>query len=1124
MNAAHARQLLRNFDFRALFIEELGWDRHNAPLDIVALGSPITLSALAQKRGMVAYHCPTPKGQPLPDYAQRRKIEHQVAKAAHEHLIVFTDLAKTTQIWQWVKREPGKPAACREHTFHPSQPGDALLQKLQAIAFTLDEEETLSLTDVTRRARAGFDVERVTKRFYDRFQKEHAAFLNFIAGITEVADREWYASVMLNRLMFVYFIQRKGFLDGDHDYLRNRLARMRAEHGRDRFYSFYRYFLLRLFHEGLGGRKRSVELEKLVGRIPYLNGGLFDIHVLEGPDRYGKTIEIPDAAFERIFDYFDQYQWHLDERPLRADNEINPDVLGYIFEKYINQKQMGAYYTKEDITEYIGKNTVLPFLFDAARSKCRIAFENPNGSTVWNLLQDDPDRYIYATVRYGAGKPLPPEIAARLDAAKPPLTERRKSWNRHAPEDYGLPTEIWREVVVRRERYEEAKAKLAAGEVRDIDNLITLNLDIRQFAQDVIENSEGPELLRAFWRAIERITILDPTCGSGAFLFAALNILEPLYEACLERMEAFVADLERSGEKHRPEKFSDFRHVLERVATHPNRRYFIFKSIILNNLFGVDIMEEAVEICKLRLFLKLAAQVDPDTTAENIGIEPLPDIDFNIRGGNTLVGYANYDEVAKAVGGKLDFDNALERIARKAADLQQTFDAFRDRQTEGDGSVPAEHKVELRQRLKALEDELNKYLAGDCGVSTDQKSAYTTWLKSHQPFHWFVEFYGTMNNGGFDVILGNPPYVEIPKELNRSLLRNAFKSALERWSRDEDLYTLVVERSLRLLKQETGQFGMILPLSVAFSTKRPFAILRRILAAEAGLWLWSHFDRIPSALFGNEVRTRCTIAVLSRSPQSHGFEAATTSLQRWNAEYREYLFKNLRFARLDFDVSAGIPKLASQVQADVLTGLLRANAPLALDITRSISFNDLASAAPNFPQPSVYVGGTAYNWFPAWRDIPETTNLSGQASLPARTAGYRFRNEEGANVVFALLCSSMGYWWWAVASDGFNLKKWLLERFPVSTSMIPPTARKELAELGAHLRRELKRNYVYKDNKGRIGNFYLPACEDQTIAIDTFLGTSVPSLSLEFFEDIRNFNASFSRADVRDEEEVVDED
>jgi hypothetical protein len=925
---------------------------------------------------------------------------------------------------------------------------------------------------------------------------------------------------MLNRLMFVYFIQRKGFLDGDHNYLRNRLDRCKKEQGKDKFYTFYRYFLLRLFHEGFGKRRkdRAPDLEKLLGNIPYLNGGLFDVHELEKPERYGKDIQIPDKAFERVFDYFDQYQWHLDERPLRKDDEINPDVLGYIFEKYINQKQMGAYYTKEDITEYISKNTVLPFLFDAARAKCKVAFENPGDPTVWDLLRENPDRYFYDAATKGVEISLPKIIEAGIkDLSK------RGSWNKLADEEYRLPTETWREVHARRQRYEEVRKKLAAGEVREVNDFLTLNLDLRQFAQDVIQNSEGPDLLMALWNAITTITVLDPTGGSGAFIFAALNILEPLYEGCLDRMEAFLAEWGENGRKAHPNYHKKFSEVLARVDTHPNRRYFVLKSIILNNLYAVDIMEEAVEICKLRLFLKLAAQVEPDSTKDNLGIEPLPDIDFNIRAGNSLVGYATYDEVKRAVTSALDFDNAMEKIAVKAADLQQTFDKFRELQTEGDGSVPAADKLELQKRLKALEDELNRHLAGECAVKVSDKLAYAKWVKSHQPFHWFIEFYGILSNGGFDVIIGNPPYAEIPKDLGRTLLRKTFKSALERWSRDEDLYTLVVERSLRLLKSHVGKYGMILPLSVAFSTKRPFVVLRNVLAAEKGLWLWSHFDRIPSSLFGNDVRTRCTVALLSRTQQAQKFEAATTALLRWNAEYRDCLFRTLHYARLDLDISAGIPKVASQIQADVLKGLLHVKSPLAMDLLRSVPFNELANSAPTFPQPCVYVGGTAYNWFPAWRDIPETTNMDGEPSLPARTAGFRFSNEEQANIVFALLCSSMGYWWWAVASDAFNLKKWLMERFPVSLSMIPAEARKPLAKLGENLRRELKRNYVYKDNKGRIGNFFLPACEEEIVAIDTFLGTTVPMLSIEFFEDVRNFNASFSRADLGEGEKEEDD-
>lgn len=693
LDTARARQLLAKADLRTLFIEELGWDRHPTAHHVLLDHSLPTLTLLAQKRGMVAYHCPTPNGERLPDYARRRKIEQSVAKLAHEHLIVFTDARLETQIWQWVKREAGKPTACREHTFHRNQPGDALLQKLEAIAFTLQEESALTLVDVTRRARSGFDVERVTKRFYDHFQKEHSSFLNFVTGIKDRADHEWYASVMLNRLMFVYFMQRKGFLDADPQYLRNRLDKLRAQHGRDKFYSFYRYFLLRLFHEGLGGKKRTTELETLIGNIPYLNGGIFDVHELEQPERYGEAIQISDEAFTRIFDYFDQYQWHLDERPLRADNEINPDVLGYIFEKYINQKQMGAYYTKEDITAYIGKNTVLPFLLKATLAKCEVAFENTGGPTVWDLLDNNPDRYIYTSMRHGMAEPLPGNIATLkprkpLRSANKDPSSTQKLWNTTAPSSHALPAETWRDVIARRKRYQAIKSKLTTGGVRNVNTLISLNLDIQQFVQDVIENCEGPDLLRAVWQAIEKITILDPTCGSGAFLFAVLNILEPLYEGCLDRMEAFVGDLDRSNDNHRAEKFSDFRRVLDRVAAHPNRRYFIFKAIILNNLFGVDIMEEAVEICKLRLFLKLAAQVEPDKGQNNLGIEPLPDIDFNIRAGNTLVGYATYGEMKSALGGKLDFDDALANIFEKAAHLQQAFEIFRAHQVDGHDSVP----------------------------------------------------------------------------------------------------------------------------------------------------------------------------------------------------------------------------------------------------------------------------------------------------------------------------------------------------------------------------------------------------------------------------------------------------
>ena len=582
LDRATVKHHLDSFDLRTLFVQELGWDHGGSDTEVTVNDRSYPLQAIAHKRGMVAYQYLAQPGEEIPGHPTRQQIERRVARQVREHIIVFASHDRSSLYWLWVKREPGRPDRARPERYQVGQSGERLIQKLEAIVFTLDEEADLSIVDVTGRVRAAFDVEKVTKRFYDRFKKEHQDFLGFIEGIEEVADREWYASLMLNRKMFIYFIQKQGFLDGNSNYLRDRLQTVRSQHGTDRFASFYHHFLLKLFHEGLGKPEadRDSGLRELLGEIPFLNGGLFEEHVLE---RDHLNINIPDQAFERIFTFFDAYQWHLDDRPLRKDDEINPDVLGYIFERYINQKQMGAYYTKEDITGYISRNTIIPFLFDRAKKACPIAFQ-PSGG-VWRLLQEDPDGYFYEAVRHGitydihdnmelaAKQALPPDIAAGLDNVA-----QRGGWNEPAPDAYALPTETWREHVARRRRYEEIYAKLEAGEVMSINDLITYNLNIEKFAQDVIANSEGPELVRAFWKAIANVSVLDPTCGSGAFLFAALNILEPLYSACLEAMDGFLDDLERSQRSHSPQALSDFRKDLAHVAEHASEPYFILKS------------------------------------------------------------------------------------------------------------------------------------------------------------------------------------------------------------------------------------------------------------------------------------------------------------------------------------------------------------------------------------------------------------------------------------------------------------------------------------------------------------------------------------------------------------------
>jgi hypothetical protein len=352
---ANIQRRLKAFDFKGLFTQELMWNNYAArELSIPIEGTTYTLTPVAEQHGMAVFVCVPPAAVAFPNYATRKQIDTQVAKSAREHVVIFHDVTKTTQVWQWVKRESGKPSACREQIFYASQTGDALIQKIQGIAFSLEEVDGLSIVDVVARVGTVFDVEKITKKFYELFQKEHDTFQRFVRGIPDDELQAWYVSVMLNRLMFIYFIQKKSFLDNDTNYLRNKLARSKQQ-GKD---NFYRSFLCPLFFEGFAKQIRTENTAQQFGNIPYLNGGLFLKHQIE--QRYGEAIQIRDAAFERIFNFFEQYDWHLDDRPTQKGNEVNPDVLGYVFEKYVNQKEMGAYYTKEDVTEYIAKNTVIP--------------------------------------------------------------------------------------------------------------------------------------------------------------------------------------------------------------------------------------------------------------------------------------------------------------------------------------------------------------------------------------------------------------------------------------------------------------------------------------------------------------------------------------------------------------------------------------------------------------------------------------------------------------------------------------------------------------------------------------------------------------------------------------------
>ena len=1033
INYKTARKHLEAFDFTKLFVEELGWG-HGAgrPATLTVDAAAYRLTPVAELGGMTVYQCEPQAGEGLPPMPARRKIERHVSQTAFEHIMIFTDSAHTRATWHWVKRGAGA-SRVREHTYTRGQPGDSLLQKIAGIAFKLedlDADGRVTIGAVTTKVAKSFDLEKVTKKFYEDFKDQHADFLKFVRGIPVDDDRAWYTSVMLNRLMFIYFIQKKGFLDGDEDYLQHKLAAMQppapktassvtlsgstiestsrratseepqTSESKDRF---YRDFLLVLFFEGFAHEpnERSAEARKLLGRIPYLNGGLFVPHDLERT--YGKTLAIPDAVFARIFAFFDNYTWHLDDRPLRADNEINPDVLGYIFEKYINQKQMGAYYTKEDITGYICRNTILPFLFDKL-----------------------------GELRYTAVHPLP------LGDIEPYIYEAVKQ------AEY-LPTETDREHTARQARLAGIRADFKAGKIAAINDLITYNLDIEAFVQDWLAELADPLTLRAFYfECLKKLTVLDPTCGSGAFLFASMNILEPLYEVCLDRMAELAGP-----------KYPDFGAELARVAKHPNRAYFIYKSIIVHNLYGVDIMEEAVEICKLRLFLKLVAQVEPGGK-----IEPLPDIDFNIRAGNTLVGYATKEEVA-AAGSRSLFNLDLEQRIQEAT---RGLDAFREMQTRLDLSpgLLAQAKADVREQLRDLEGVLDEALANEYSMDV------APFIASHHPFHWYVQFHGIMREGGFVVIVGNPPYVSSTKIKQQYSVRNLATSLCP------DIYANVLERASGILSSN-GRTGMIVPLSITFSGD--FSMLRRLLLSKFSAHWYSSFDNIPAAVFSG-VSQHCTIWLGHKSTEAN--QVSVSPMYRWRSEYRDFLTPRIGYVLITgLSIEGfGIPKLASLPQLEVLQVLRKA----------AIGYRSQPSPGKKTAT-TLGFSPSARNFVSVFLNEPpcldEVTLREVQAS---DTGCIELPTAETALASMVALAGEFYLWYWLVRGDGFHVTTWIVSDFLASLLTLETPTRALLTRLGRLLHHQRYEALVFKRNANKyVGNFNYRGCFPITRRADLLL-------------------------------------
>ena len=1095
MNKRAFIQYISESNFKELFIREMGWNnpKGQTKFDITIEETTYEFQQIADRSGFQVLTCEV---DDIPSSSMCKKIDTRLRRTANDYICIYHIPQSEHHLWVVpVKKVEKRDLVLVEYEL--ASKADFLFEKMEDLCFDFDERTTIM--DVKEKVQAGFIInsEKITKDFYTGFRKEHTNFAKYITGIDdEITDlkknrnKQWYTSVMLNRLMFCYFIQKKGFLNLNPNYLRDKLAWVKSEKGEGHFYdSFYRGFLVSLFHDGLNSPRHQPDFVQKYGRIPYLNGGMFSIHELE--EQY-PTLDIADEAFESLFAFFDQWHWHLDDRLTASGKDINPDVLGYIFEQYINDRaQMGAYYTKEDITEYIGRNTILPFLMDATKKTNERPFKT-NGA-VWQFLKESDDTYIYDAVKKGAGLEIPEEIAVGLDTTKPNLLERRSHWNERTPEAFALPTEIWRETIERLQRYESIKQKIEKGEITEINDFITYNLDIRQFVQDLLSLTDDHLLVRHFYAQLRKVTILDPTCGSGAFLFAALNILEPLYEVCIERMQAWNKD--------NPNLFKE---ELEEVngKYRSNIRYFIYKNIILRNLYGVDIMVEATEIAKLRLFLKMVAVVDVNRRDLNLGLDPLPDIDFNIRCGNTLVGYATAEDLENDLQYGDMFANMefKDKVHTEMDIVAHAYDTFKKVQLEQSADLETYRnaKQELKNRLKKLDELLNQKLYASTvsgGVN------YDAWLKSHQPFHWLAEYYDIINgNGGFDVIIGNPPYVEYNKKVQGVAVSDIYKLNGYKTIDCGNLYAYVMERSRNILSKQ-GYISMIVPLS-GHSTERMSPLVTHFYNAFSLHFLLNlSADANPQRLFEG-VKFRLAIFVATNNSQG----CFSTKYTRWLANERKVLFTALvKFSDMkDFKYQNVLPKIASPLFISSYNKMLK---------EKSFFYYNCGSNI-------VFYHNAPVNWIRAHSFVPYFHSERDGEGITTQLKQLNFNSIERQKLGASILNSSLFFIWWITNSDCYHLNKPEIANFKICYTNILGQHIAPLADkLAKDMLSKSKRRVYNYQTSGRVeyDEFYMKLSKPIIDEIDKVLAKHY-GLTEEELDFIINYDIKYRMGDELNEE------
>jgi len=219
--------------------------------------------------------------------------------------------------------------------------------------------------DFRRALEAAYDVEAVTRTFFRTYRAifYETVMPALMKSFPDEERRTLYAQKLFNRLLFIRFLEKKGWLtfDGRTDYLRALWEDHTAKG--DAGDNFYRDRLCLLFFEGLNQPVQADRLAWRIGTVPYLNGGLFE----QGEDDRGE-VDVPDSIFAPIMDGL-LYHFNFtvtEATPLEVEVAVDPEMLGKVFEELVTGRhESGSYYTPKPIVAFMGREALKGYLATA---------------------------------------------------------------------------------------------------------------------------------------------------------------------------------------------------------------------------------------------------------------------------------------------------------------------------------------------------------------------------------------------------------------------------------------------------------------------------------------------------------------------------------------------------------------------------------------------------------------------------------------------------------------------------------------------------------------------------------------------------------------------------------------